>query len=363
MSGERGEPGERIVAPERQSEDEEAPGRSLRPRRLDEFVGLPSIKESLMIAIAAAKGRGDPVDHLLFYGPPGLGKTTLAAIVAAEMGVNLRPTSGPAITRPGDLAGILTSLQAGDVLFIDECHRLPHGVEEVLYPVMEDFALDLVIGKGPGARSVRLAIEPFTLIAATTRYALLSAPLRDRFGAVHRVDFYSPDDLREIVRANAAKLRVPISEEGAQLLAERSRGTPRVANRLLRRARDYAEVRAAGSITEAVAEEALVRLEIDSLGLDNRDRALLQALVERFEGGPVGLETLASSIAEEADTVMDVYEPYLLQLGFLQRTPRGRVATRASFEYLGVAAPGAGGQPSLFAAGPPGGDGSDSPPA
>ena len=330
--------------------DQEPPSRSLRPRRLQDFVGMAAIKESLEIAIAAAKRREEPVDHLLFYGPPGLGKTTLAAIVAAEMGVNLRTTSGPAITRPGDLASILTSLQAGDVLFIDECHRLARGVEEVLYPVMEDFALDLVIGKGAGARSVRLAIQPFTLVAATTRYAMLSPPLRERFGAVFRVDFYAPAELSTIVRANAAKLAIAISDEGARTLAERSRGTPRIANRLLRRARDFAQVRADGAISAEVAEEALARLQIDALGLDERDRVLLRTLIERFEGGPVGLETLSSAIAEEPDTVMDVYEPYLLQLGFLQRTPRGRVAMPAAFDYLGASVPAgfSATQPSLF---------------
>ena len=321
--------------------EEEPITRSLRPRRLQDFVGMGVIKDSLAIAITAAQRREEPVDHILFYGPPGLGKTTLAAIVAAEMGVNLRTTSGPAIARPGDLASILTSLQAGDVLFIDECHRLARGVEEVLYPVMEDFALDLMIGKGAGARSVRLAVQPFTLIAATTRYALLSPPLRERFGAVYRVDFYAPEELSAIVQANAAKLSIPISDEGARTLAERSRGTPRIANRLLRRARDFAQVRADGTISVQVAEEALARIQIDALGLDDRDRVLLRTLVERFKGGPVGLETLAAAITEEPDTVMDVYEPYLLQLGFLQRTPRGRVAMPAAFEYLNAKVPAA----------------------
>ena len=346
----------RIVAPEPDGADE-ALDRSLRPSRLTDFVGQPPLKDALSIALTAAQRRGEPPDHLLFYGPPGLGKTTLARIVAAELGVNLRASSGPAIARPGDLAGLLTTLQEGDVLFIDEMHRLPHAVEEVLYPAMEDFALDLLIGKGPGARSVRLQIKRFTLVGATTRYALISSPLRDRFGMVQRLEFYRPEDLVGLVRTNAAKLEIPISDDGAALLARRARGTPRIANRLLRRVRDYAEVRGDGTIDTAVAEEALARLGVDSLGLDDRDRALLRTLIERFGGGPVGLETLAASVAEESDTVMDVYEPYLLQLGFLQRTPRGRLAMPAAWEHLGVAPPeettGEAAQPSLFA---PGGD-------
>ena len=351
-----GEAAARIVAPEPDGADE-ALDRSLRPSRLADFVGQPPLKDALSIALTAAQRRGEPPDHLLFYGPPGLGKTTLARIVAAELGVNLRASSGPAIARPGDLAGLLTTLQEGDVLFIDEMHRLPHAVEEVLYPAMEDFALDLLIGKGPGARSVRLQIKRFTLVGATTRYALISSPLRDRFGMVQRLEFYRPEDLVGLVRTNAAKLEIPISDDGAALLARRARGTPRIANRLLRRVRDYAEVRGDGTIDTAVAEEALARLGVDSLGLDDRDRALLRTLIERFGGGPVGLETLAASVAEESDTVMDVYEPYLLQLGFLQRTPRGRLAMPAAWEHLGVAPPeaaaGEAAQPSLFE---PGGD-------
>ncbi len=323
---------------------------SLRPRRLADFVGQHAVVAPLQITIDAARQRGEPLDHVLFYGPPGLGKTTLAGILAAEMGVNMRTTAGPAITRPGDLASILTTLQEHDVLFIDEIHRLARGVEETLYPAMEDYALDLVIGKGPAARSMRLAMPRFTLIGATTRYALLSPPLRDRFGSVYRLDFYAVEDLETMIRTNARKLEVPITAEGVHLLAERSRGTPRIANRLLRRARDFAQVRAAGEITRSVGEAALAQLQVDALGLDHRDRALLHALVERFGGGPVGLETLAASIAEETDTVMDVYEPYLLQCGLLQRTPRGRQATLAAYVHLGIPPPaGAVTQPSLFA--------------
>ena len=341
----------RVVAPELDGADE-ALERSLRPRSLADFVGQPSLKDSLSIALTAAQRRGEPPDHLLFYGPPGLGKTTLARIVAAELGVNLRSASGPAIARPGDLAGILTTLQDGDVLFIDEMHRLPHAVEEVLYPAMEDFALDLLIGKGPGARSVRLQVKPFTLVGATTRYAMISSPLRDRFGLVQRLEFYQPADLIGLIHTNAAKLEIPISGEGAETLARRARGTPRIANRLLRRVRDFAEVRGNGSVDADVANTALAQLGVDDLGLDEQDRGLLRTLVERFDGGPVGLETLAASVAEESDTVMDVYEPFLLQLGFLHRTPRGRVATPAAWRHLGLEPPPSQepqrDQPSLF---------------
>jgi Holliday junction DNA helicase RuvB len=289
--------------------------------------------------VQAALKRNEPLDHLLLYGPPGLGKTTLSHIIASEMGVSVRVTSGPAIERAGDLAAILTSLQEFDVLFIDEVHRLPRAAEEVLYPAMEDFALDIVLGRGPGARSVRLSVPRFTLVGATTRYAMLSAPLRDRFGAVYRLDFYEQDAIAAIVRRNAGILEVPIDDEGAVEIARRSRGTPRVANRLLRRVRDYAQVRAEGAISADVAREALERLEVDALGLDEVDKKVLLAIIEKYDGGPVGIETIAASISEEADTIMDVYEPYLMQVGFLQRTPRGRVVTRHAYAHLELEVP------------------------
>lgn len=309
---------------------------TLRPKRLTDFVGQPRIKDNLSIAIAAAKQRAEPLDHHLLYGPPGLGKTTLAHIIAHEMGVSIRLTSGPAIERPGDLAAILSNLQREDVLFIDEIHRLPRPAEEILYPVMEEFALDIILGRGPGARSIRLSIPPFTLVGATTRYAMLSPPLRDRFGAVYRLDFYQQDDMATLVRRNAALLQLPIEEDGALEIACRARGTPRVANRLLRRVRDYAQVMADGVVTRDVAREALARLEIDELGLDEVDHKVLHTIVDKFDGGPVGIETIAASISEDADTIMDVYEPYLMQLGFLQRTPRGRVATARAYQHLGL---------------------------
>ncbi|MBM3141062.1 MAG: Holliday junction branch migration DNA helicase RuvB [Chloroflexi bacterium] len=309
---------------------------TLRPRRLEQYYGQERIKESLRIAIEAARQREEPLDHLLFHGPPGLGKTTLAMIVAAEMGVSIRITSGPAIERAGDLASLLTSLQAGDVLFIDEIHRLSLAVEEVLYPAMEDFSVDIILGKGPKARDVRLKLHRFTLIGATTRFALVSQPLRDRFGAAYRLEFYDEQALAQIVRRSAAVLRCRIDEGGVTEIARRSRGTARVANRLLRRVRDYAEVRADGVITREVAGAALAQLRIDELGLDEMDRELMSALAERFGGGPVGLETLAAAISEEPDTIMDVYEPYLLKIGFLQRTPRGRVLARPGYEHLGL---------------------------
>lgn len=309
---------------------------SLRPRWLREYIGQDKVKDNLQIAMEAAKGRGEALDHILLYGPPGLGKTTLAYIIATEMGVNLRVTSGPAVERAGDLAAILTNLRQSDVLFIDEVHRLGWPVEEVLYPAMEDFALDLVIGKGPGARSLRLSLPRFTLVGATTRYALLSPPLRDRFGAVYRLDFYDQPAMEAIIQRSAQILKVEVDGAGVKEIAQRARGTPRVANRLLKRVRDYAQVKAQGVITEDVAQEALRRLEIDSLGLDEVDHKVLRTIIEKFEGGPVGLETIAAAISEEPDTIMDVYEPYLLQLGFLERTPRGRVATRLAYQHLGL---------------------------
>jgi Holliday junction DNA helicase RuvB len=309
---------------------------SLRPRRFDDFIGQDKIKDNIKIAITAARGREEALDHVLLYGPPGLGKTTLAYIIAAEMGVNIRITSGPAVERTGDLAAILTNLRRHDILFIDEIHRLNRAVEEVLYPAMEDFALDIVIGKGPGARSLRLNLPPFTLIGATTRFALLSPPLRDRFGAVYRLDFYQPEAVEKILQRSAKILQVKAEKEGLKELARRARGTPRVANRLLKRVRDYAQVIADGTATREVAVEALSKLEVDNIGLDEIDHKLLRTIIEKFNGGPVGLDTIAASISEEADTIMDVYEPYLLQLGFLERTPRGRLATEAAYQHLGL---------------------------
>jgi Holliday junction DNA helicase RuvB len=314
----------------------EADEPALRPRRLAEYIGQEKVKEGLGIAIQAAQSRGETLDHVLLHGPPGIGKTTLATIIATELGVSIRITSGPAIERPGDLASIITGLQQDDVLFIDEIHRLSRAVEEVLYPAMEDFALDIVLGKGPGARSVRLKLPRFTLIGATTRYALLTSPLRDRFGITHRLDFYDERALQQIVTRNAGLLGVPIEPDGASEIARRSRGTPRIANRLLRRVRDYAQVLGDGTITRQVAHEALARMEVDELGLDEMDRTILRTLVEKFDGGPVGLLTLSAAIAEEPDTLEDVYEPFLIQLGFLNRTPRGRVATRHAYEHLGI---------------------------
>jgi len=312
---------------------------TLRPRRLAEYSGQETVKESLRIAIGSAQMRGEPLDHLLIHGPPGLGKTTLAMILAAEMGVSIRITAGPAIERAGDLASVLTSLQTGDILFIDEIHRLPRIVEEILYPAMEDFSLDIILGSGPKARDVRLKLNRFTLVGATTRYALISQPLRDRFGATYRLDFYDEVALAEIVRRSAVVLGCSIDEEGVAEIAARARGTARVANRLLRRVRDYSIVEGDGFATRAITRAALAQLQIDDLGLDAMDRDLLRVMVERFNGGPVGLETLAAAVSEESDTIMDVYEPYLLKIGFLHRTPRGRVATPAAYAHLGFEPP------------------------
>ncbi|MGI8643115.1 MAG: Holliday junction branch migration DNA helicase RuvB, partial [Thermomicrobiales bacterium] len=313
----------RVVSSRPRTVEEERAERSLRPRRLSEYIGQDRVKSSLDVFIRAALGRGEPLDHVLFYGPPGLGKTTLASIVAAEMGVSLRITSGPAIERAGDLVSILTNLKAGDVLFIDEIHRLNRVVEEVLYPAMEDQAVDIVIGKGPAARTMRINLPRFTLVGATTRLALLTGPLRDRFGSVLRLDFYDLEAMREIVTRSASILGVPLVPDGADAIARRSRGTPRVANRLLKRVRDFAEVHGTGEISASIADRALTVLDVDVLGLDETDRRILEAIIDKFEGGPVGVDTLAAATSEERDTIMDVYEPYLMQLGLLQRAPRG----------------------------------------
>jgi len=310
---------------------------ALRPEKLNDLIGQDQVKENLSILIAAARKRGEALDHVLFYGPPGLGKTTLAHVLANEMEVNVKVTAGPVIERAGDLAAILTNLRAGDVLFIDEVHRLGRAVEEVLYPAMEDFALDIVIGKGPSARSIRLKLPRFTIVGATTRLALVTAPLRARFGAVYRLDYYDLNAMQAIVTRAARMLKVEAEQEGITEMARRARGTPRVALRLLRRVRDFAQVRANGIITKDVAKEALDLLQVDPLGLDDVDRRVLKTIIEKYKGGPVGLNTIAASISEEQDTIMDVVEPYLLQLGFLDRTPQGRVATKSAYEHLGLA--------------------------
>lgn len=329
------EDNQRIVTPRRQVEEVEAE-LSLRPRWLREFIGQARLKENLAIFIEAARQRQEPLDHVLLYGPPGLGKTTIAHIIANEMGAPIRSTSGPAIERPGDLAAILTNLEPHSVLFIDEVHRLSRPVEEILYPAMEDYQLDLVIGKGPAARTIKIDLPPFTLVGATTRAGLLTSPLRARFGIVLYFQFYTPEELQTIVQRSAEILGVPIEPEGAYEIAKRSRGTPRIANRLLRRVRDYAQVRGDGVITPQIADEALRMLEVDALGLDEFDRRFLRLIIEKFEGGPVGIETLSAATNEERDTIEDVYEPFLIQIGLLNRTSRGRVATRLAYEHLGL---------------------------
>jgi Holliday junction DNA helicase RuvB len=327
---------ERLVSGQKQPEELTNLDAALRPRALNDIYGQETLVENLRILIEAAKSRGEPLDHILFYGPPGLGKTSLSHVMALEMGVNIRITAGPVIERAGDLAAILTNMRKGDILFIDEVHRLGRAVEEVLYPAMEDFALDIIVGKGPSARNLRLKLPKFSVIGATTRVALLTSPLRDRFGSTHRMEFYSDDALYEIVIRSAGILGVAATPEGAHEIARRARGTPRIVNRLLRRVRDYAQVVGGGTITLEVSRAALAQLEIDELGLDENDRRLLRAIIELFGGGPVGLSTLAAALAEEVDAIEDVYEPFLLQLGFLQRTPRGRIATRRAYDHLAI---------------------------
>lgn len=326
---------ERIVSTNETNDDTEIEY-SLRPKTLDEYIGQVKAKENMKVFIQAAKMRGEPLDHVLLYGPPGLGKTTLAGIIANEMGVNIRITSGPAIEKQGDLAALLTNLSQDDILFVDEIHRINRSVEEILYPAMEDYALDIIIGKGPSARSIRLDLPKFTLIGATTKAGALTAPLRDRFGVISRLEMYRPEELRMIVERSAGILGIEIDTAGAAEIAKRSRGTPRIANRLLKRVRDFAQLSNDGRITREIADDALNRLEIDSLGLDSNDKRMLMTVIEHYGGGPVGLDTLAATINEERDTIEDVYEPYLIQIGFINRTPRGRIVTPAAYEHFGI---------------------------